>query len=186
MKKCSKCKEVKILTDFNKNRSRKDGLNSYCRICQNRATARSAAKRRGPRSPVKTREDTRRRKAAYYKANRDSILEKHKFYRQNNLDAHKMREGNRRAQKKLSEISMPENWWDILIDFYGAKCMNPDCISPIDKWNVLSHDHVKPLSKGGSHTLDNSQILCRRCNCIKHANEIDFRYGKICDNVIKS
>lgn len=38
MKKCSLCKQDKPVADFNKNRSRKDGLQTSCRICdQNRA-----------------------------------------------------------------------------------------------------------------------------------------------------
>ena len=33
MKKCSKCKEKKPLSDFNKNKSGKYGVHHYCRIC---------------------------------------------------------------------------------------------------------------------------------------------------------
>ena len=33
MKQCRKCKEVKPLTDFHKNKSRKDGCNSQCKQC---------------------------------------------------------------------------------------------------------------------------------------------------------
>lgn len=25
-------------------------------------------------------------------------------------------------------------------------------------------DHVMPLSKGGTHSMDNVQLLCRKCN----------------------
>ena len=35
MKRCSKCKEVKSLDDFNKDLSFKDGLNYCCRECSN-------------------------------------------------------------------------------------------------------------------------------------------------------
>ena len=34
-KKCTKCKEDKFLSDYNKNKTRKDGLNNICRICSN-------------------------------------------------------------------------------------------------------------------------------------------------------
>lgn len=33
MKKCSKCKIEKILSEFNKNRSKKDGLQNACKLC---------------------------------------------------------------------------------------------------------------------------------------------------------
>lgn len=33
MKKCSKCKIFKELNEFGSNKSRKDGLNAYCKVC---------------------------------------------------------------------------------------------------------------------------------------------------------
>jgi hypothetical protein len=38
MKKCSRCKETKDLSDYSKNKSRKDGLQGFCRSCQNAQT----------------------------------------------------------------------------------------------------------------------------------------------------
>ena len=35
MKRCTHCNQEKPLTDFNKNKGRSDGLNSYCRSCHN-------------------------------------------------------------------------------------------------------------------------------------------------------
>ncbi len=35
MKKCKKCNKEKRLFEFNKNSSKKDGLQSYCKLCQN-------------------------------------------------------------------------------------------------------------------------------------------------------
>ena len=32
-KKCSKCKELKSVDDFHKNKATKDGLNAYCKVC---------------------------------------------------------------------------------------------------------------------------------------------------------
>lgn len=36
--------------------------------------------------------------------------------------------------------------------------------------NYPTTDHIIPLSKGGTHTWDNVQLLCRRCNVMKKAN----------------
>ena len=32
---CSKCKQTKPITDFHKNKSRGDGLSTYCKTCEN-------------------------------------------------------------------------------------------------------------------------------------------------------
>jgi len=39
VKKCSKCKEKKNLSEFTKNRRQKDGLSNYCKICDNKRKA---------------------------------------------------------------------------------------------------------------------------------------------------
>lgn len=39
----------------------------------------------------------------------------------------------------------------------------------------LTIDHIKPYSKGGTHTLDNIQPLCYSCNSRKKDFEFDFR-----------
>jgi len=50
MKKCSRCKVNKVLTEFNKNKSRNDGLQTFCRPCDNH------------------------RKQVYYKANKQKYI----------------------------------------------------------------------------------------------------------------
>lgn len=50
MKRCSRCKQEKPVTGFNKDRSRKDGLLPYCRECH-RARAREYKKKNAARNP---------------------------------------------------------------------------------------------------------------------------------------
>ena len=34
IKRCSKCEIIQVIENFNKNKNRKDGLNSICRLCR--------------------------------------------------------------------------------------------------------------------------------------------------------
>jgi len=46
----------------------------------------------------------------------------------------------------------------------GGKCVY--CGSDVD----LEYDHIIPIAKGGSSTVQNIQILCQKCNRKKHAS----------------
>ena len=46
----------------------------------------------------------------------------------------------------------------------GGKCVN--CGSEFE----LQYDHIIPVAKGGSSTIENIQILCKKCNYKKHAS----------------
>jgi hypothetical protein len=64
---------------------------------------------------------------------------------------------------------------DALIAFYDFTCLYPGCgVKP-----ASSVDHVKPLSKGGTNTFDNLQLLCVNHNKAKGDEEIDYREGKV-------
>ncbi len=45
MKYCGKCKEAKTFEEFRKNSARKDGLNTYCKICHQKTTTSTQAGR---------------------------------------------------------------------------------------------------------------------------------------------
>jgi len=72
-KRCPKCGQGKPLSEFNKNRSRPDGLQTYCRPCQRASGAASDAKHR----------DGRR---AYYRANRAQIIARATAWNRANIE----------------------------------------------------------------------------------------------------
>lgn len=59
--------------------------------------------------------------------------------------------------------------WRALCARYNHKCLACGLEKP------LTIDHVIPLSKGGSNTIDNVQPLCASCNSIKGTNSTDYR-----------
>ena len=66
---------------------------------------------------------------------------------------------------------------ELVAEFCGVsaetRCMNPSCATP--ECSTPHVDHVKPVSKGGTDTLDNKQILCAKCNFTK-SDSVDPRW----------
>lgn len=95
-KTCQRCRELKPVEDFSRNRSRPDGLAHYCRPCK----AEAAAKRYADRPEVV-------RKAArdYYQANRDRKLAQAREYREANRVS--LRKANR-ERKAAARRADPE------------------------------------------------------------------------------
>lgn len=73
MKKCSKCREIKELKLFSKNRSRKDGLRHSCKECDKLHYRHSPTKR------VKY-------SKTYYEKNKEKIAKKDRLYREANKE----------------------------------------------------------------------------------------------------
>lgn len=78
MKYCNKCEDLLPFTAFCKKSSEKDGLNRTCRAC-----ASIYKKRYHEDNKVKLNAD----RAAYYRANQDLEMERHKRYRQEHAES---------------------------------------------------------------------------------------------------
>lgn len=132
-----------------------------------------------------------RRRADREKKDRANLLrredrknnpEKYRQWDLNHREAHYKSNAKRRAIKSnIPQGDMPNDLIQTLIQFYGNSCMNPDCPHDLTDWNILTHDHVIPVSIDGStHSLWNSQILCRKCNASKgNRSSTDYRNGRI-------
>ncbi len=75
----------------------------------------------------------------------------------------------RRARVINSEGRFSANEFLELCNKYGNKCLRCNENKP------LTADHVIPLARGGSNSIDNIQPLCRSCNAKKHTKTIDYR-----------
>jgi 5-methylcytosine-specific restriction endonuclease McrA len=60
-----------------------------------------------------------------------------------------------------------QEWLDLCVE-YGHKC--PSC----GKSKPLTKDHIVPIAKGGTDSIDNIQPLCRSCNSIKGTKTIKY------------
>ena len=92
MKECKKCKIVKSLTEFCKASKNKDGLMSYCKLCE-------SERKRSYRLLNKTK--ILEKKHKYYLDNKQSILDKQKLY--SNINEEKIKERRRNYYLKNKE-----------------------------------------------------------------------------------
>lgn len=103
-------------------------------------------------------------------------------WRENNRDKHnaKAREWAARNHEKVMELqrvrrapinqsTLPRDVRSLAFSVYGDACLS--CGSK----ESVEVDHVIPLTKGGTHTVENLQPLCRSCNASKGQNSTDYR-----------
>ena len=77
--------------------------------------------------------------------------------------------GSRATKSGGAKGSHTTSQFNELCKFFGSMCLR--CL----KHEHLTEDHVIPLSKGGSDSIENIQPLCQSCNSIKHVASTDYR-----------
>lgn len=114
------------------------------------------------------------RQKAYYAdidASREKAAKHQREWREKNPVWVRAKTAERRARKRLSP-GMPsftaQEWID-LCEKYDNRCLK------CGKHLRLSPDHVIPISKDGSGTIDNIQPLCVYCNMDKGQRIEDYR-----------
>src|ERR1700744_1885818 len=97
MKQCSSCKVEKEVSEFGKNRTRKDGLQHSCRDCRKQYRDENQDKLKAKR-------------AAYYAKTRDAHLEYSREYRAKNLEKLKAYEAKYRAENRERVRAVTREW----------------------------------------------------------------------------
>lgn len=190
-KRCSKCRRRQPLGDFHRDATKSDGHNPRCKLCVKKYCAKNAKKLR--QYSIEWRTTNPERYAEYQREwQKKRNRERPKVYKPRPITQHR-REMNRRysmesyyrrpglsAQKRAQRRKHVEAAggrftkleWQTLKARYGHTCLCCDRVEPDIK---LTPDHVIPVSRGGSNTIDNIQPLCLECNLRKSAKTIDYR-----------
>lgn len=105
----------------------------------------------------------RERAAAYRTANKDRLITYNAAWSAANPDKVIARTQRHNARKRGATISdFTSQQWEELKEEYGSKCAYCGCTP-----DVLTMDHVVPLSRGGDHTESNIVPACKSCNSSK-------------------
>ena len=143
-KRCSKCDLPKDITEFSKAKYGKNGLRSQCKASGKK----------------------------WYEANPEKIAARHKKYSQTEAGKASIKK-NRQKRRALKIGADCENFNPVEVlerDGYRCQACGKKTRPDFNQWHPLyPHlDHIVPLSKGGEHTKQNTQCLCRECNLTKH------------------
>jgi 5-methylcytosine-specific restriction endonuclease McrA len=140
---CNGCGVDKPLSEYYKETRGKYGVRGVCKSCYILRLKRYRQTEHG-------REARRRVLSKYFKTDKGKIV-------------NKRRKHTRRAKLKDAGTYTNEEWKDRLLEYNHccAYCYKP---FPVEE---LTIDHMIPLSRGGTNTIDNIVPACKPCNSRK-------------------
>ena len=161
-KRCPKCAETKPVSEYYKDKQRKDGISGHCKECRN-AWNRSKRGRELRNKAQAKYQQTEKGKATLTKGvARYQSSEKGKATKRKTSHTRRARLKNVEVQS-FTEEDLKMFWLsqNILYDecYYCGKNMD-------GKYEHL--DHYIPISKGGGHTMVNLRPSCACCNYKKN------------------
>lgn len=183
---CFCCKNSKSVSDFYKNKDRKDKLASYCKQC---AFTKSREFRirhgLGVNNGRASREVTNAKALARYHANKDRTKQRRNNLREHILDIERRsrlkNKGTYRPIKNARQSIRNRvlHGKEFLITerdirrIYSSPCIA--CGSTKNQ----SMEHLIPISRGGNHSIGNIATLCFSCNVSKGAKLfVEWKYAK--------
>lgn len=172
---CYKCKIEKPLSEFPRNRTKRGGYESRCKVCARKAVREYYAEHREERlvyarkyrqgHPDKVYEVKRKWRAENPNREKSRVAE----WKRDNPERVASYKHHRRAMKLENGGEFTKEEWENLCEKHGNRCLR------CGKKRKLTVDHVLPISLGGSNDISNLQPLCKDCNCCKGNKHIDYR-----------
>jgi 5-methylcytosine-specific restriction endonuclease McrA len=166
-KRCSRCNEIKPVSEFGKDRRNKDGLLIYCKSCKRKINASQSEYRKEymkrylvtyQKSP-EYRERERKYAQEYRKLHPDKNAEYSAKYR-----ATMKEQGGRITDEDIREC----------LEFFNYEC----AYSGVPLGTEYQTDHVTPISKGGTNTVHNVVPCLPVINLRKSSKDLDTWYPK--------
>lgn len=164
MKHCPKCATDKPLSDFYKNKSRKDGHMGYCKECHKLADKSWKLSDRNNYLQVKKSQYENNKEKhtegvyRWRKNNPDKMAAIYTRYSQNNKEKVYLKNNKRRVRVKDATF--------VILDKEIKRLYSGNCIHCGATENTTM-DHLIPVSRGGRHSIGNLVPMCKSCNSSK-------------------
>lgn len=193
---CGRCKVSKATSEFSKDRSTPTGLKYSCKECDKE-------KQNCYLAEPGNREKTRASQYAFSQRNKEKILAYRRAYYERNQAIIRLKAKQYYAENREELIEVSKRWarenpekaalvwerrrarilgatgthtaqeWKDVCERFGYRCLR---CGTSDK--PLTKDHIVPLTRGGSDSIENLQPLCKPCNSSKYTSIIDYRGGE--------
>lgn len=166
---CNTCNMEKSLIDFYDDSRFSDGKYRNCKSCHHSFTV--DWQKSNPiqtsiidsRSKYKRRENIRIYNIQYRLENREYFKDKWQEWYLQNYERAKQKSRNRRAmERQVGGTISTEDWLNLVNEFNS-------CCAYCGKYDKnITQDHIIPISRGGSNTIENILPACWLCNCKKN------------------
>lgn len=154
------CKNHHANARYHANREREQAKQAAYRAKpENRSLARARTKVWRDENPERALDATRQ----WYASNKDRVLEYRRSYREANRERVRLHNIKRKLRHKAIEImDLTAEEWMAIKEEWNFRCAYCGCTP-----ELLTIDHVAPISKGGNHTASNIVPACQSCNSRK-------------------
>lgn len=174
---CPKCNISKLIVEFYRSSSTKDGYRCWCKACSKLDNSKREPNYNQKRKEyrVANQKEYRENKKSYYKKNKDKLLESNKSWRQTINGKFLMYKRGAKARNLTFELTKEE-----FSTFWGLYCYYCN-----DKIETIGIDRIVS-SKG--YILNNIVPCCSICNVMKLNHDKQFfinHIQKIWENLEK-
>lgn len=191
MKRCPKCGEIKLLSEFCQSKHTATGWACHCKLCRSKegkAWYSANKEKRYAKStewrlnhPERIRELVRRcaakrkeKTSLYAKKYREANGERLREYNRLWSSAHKELNQARQRRKNAVKANAPGSGITAEQSISMKQETGNHCVYCGKKSDSLQIDHVVPLSRGGADDVTNAVTACPKCNISKHNKTLIF------------